>query len=154
MMFGVPISVALSGYLWAIGAASVQLRAAAATIPPTLLLLLILLPILGVAAVGIAYIASALAESVFFVYAARRTTTFRFGPRLAITVVLAALSAPCGWVVVQWLGPGVAGALVSSAVALGVFAAGLAAVQHADLKDARTLVARGLRGAVATHATA
>ncbi len=53
-----------------------------------LLLLLPLLPFIGVVAAGIAYIASALVESVFFVYAARRTTTFRIGsspghPRVA-----------------------------------------------------------------------
>ncbi len=79
MSFGVPISVALAGYLWAIGSASVPLRATAVGIPATLLLLLPLLPFLGVAAAGIAYIASSLVESVFFVYAARRTTTFRIG---------------------------------------------------------------------------
>ena len=52
MSFGVPISVALAGYLWAIGSASVPLRATAVGIPATLVLLLPLLPFLGVAAVG------------------------------------------------------------------------------------------------------
>ena len=59
MMFGVPISVALAGYLWAIGSASVPLRATAVGIPATLVLLLVLLPFLGVAAAGISYIANA-----------------------------------------------------------------------------------------------
>ena len=113
MTFGVPISVALSGYLWAIGSASVPLRATAVGIPATLLLLLPLLPSLGVAAAGIAYIASSLVESLFFVYAARRTTTFRIGSRLAIPVLL------CDRVgimrlayVARWIGPDLAGALV------------------------------------------
>src|SRR5205823_1184471 len=88
MAFGVPISVALAGYLWAIGSASVPLRATLVGIPATLLLLLALLPFLGVAAAGVAYIASSLAESLFFVYAARRTTTFRIGTRLTIPVLL------------------------------------------------------------------
>ena len=47
--------------------------------PATLLLLLALLPFIGVAAAGIAYIASSLVESVFFVFAARHTTTFTIG---------------------------------------------------------------------------
>ena len=153
MIFGVPISVALSGYLWAIGAASVQVRAAAATIPPTLLLLFILLPLLGVAAAGIAYIASSLFESLVFVYAARRTTSFKVSARLSLPVALAVLSAWCGWVVERLVGLNVAGALLSSSVALGLFVGGLVAVQHADIEDARRLIARGLRGAVATPAS-
>lgn len=154
MMFGVPISVALSGYLWAIGAASVQLRAAAATILPTLLLLFILLPIVGVAAAGIAYIASSLLESLVFVYAARREASFTIGSRLFVPVLVGVLSAWCGWGVEHFVGPGVAGALMSSAVALGLFVGGLAAVHHTDLDDARTLIARGLRGTVASQAAA
>ena len=45
MSFGVPISVALAGYLWAIGSASVPMRATAVGIPATVLVLLPLLPI-------------------------------------------------------------------------------------------------------------
>ena len=152
MMFGVPISVALAGYLWAIGAASAPLRATAVGIPATLLLLVPLLPVLGVAAAGIAYIASALVECVYFVSAARRTTTFRIGTRLAIPVVLAIVSASCGWIVARSIGPDLAGALSSSAVAVGVFVGGLAAVHRADLADACTLVRRGSRGVFATPA--
>jgi O-antigen/teichoic acid export membrane protein len=152
MSFGVPISVALSGYLWAIGNASVPLRATAVGIPATLLLLLALLPFLGVAAAGIAYIASSVVESLFFVCAARRTTTFRIGSRLAIPVLLATVSAACGWLVAHWVGPNLAGALSSSAVALGLLVGGLAVIHRADLADTWTLIGRGLRGAVATPA--
>jgi O-antigen/teichoic acid export membrane protein len=153
MTFGVPISVALSGYLWAIGAASVPLRATLVGIPATLLVLLPLLPVIGVVAAGVAYIASALVECLFFVYAARRTTTFRIGARLAIPVLLATVSASCGWLVARWIGPDLAGALSSSAVAVGVFVGGLAAVRRADFADAWALIGRGLRGVVATPAT-
>jgi O-antigen/teichoic acid export membrane protein len=152
MAFGVPISVALAGYLWASGAASVPLRATAVGIPATLLLLLPLLPVLGVAAAGIAYIASSLVESLFFVYAARRLTTFRIGARLSIPVLLSVVSASIGWLVERWIGPDLVGAVSSSAVALGVFVGGLALVYRADLIDAWTLIVRGLRGVVATAA--
>jgi O-antigen/teichoic acid export membrane protein len=154
MLFGVPISVALSGYLWAIGAASVPLRATAVGIPATLLLLLALIPFLGVAAVGIAYIASSLVESVFFVCAARRTTSFRMGRRLAVPVVLGTLSAAAGWLVERWLGPHLAGALTSAAVALGLFVGSLACVHRPELADAWTLIGRGLSGSVASAADA
>ena len=47
MAFGIPISVTLAGYLWALGNASVPLRATAAGIPPTLALVVGLLPHIG-----------------------------------------------------------------------------------------------------------
>jgi O-antigen/teichoic acid export membrane protein len=153
MAFGVPISVALAGYLWAIGDASVPLWATAVGIPATLLLLVPLLPLVGIVGVGIAYIASSLVESIFFVVAAGRTTSFRIGARLAIPVALGVLAAACGWLVERRIGPSVAGALASSAVAAVAFLGGLVAVHRADLFDAGRLVVRGLRGAVAAPVT-
>ena len=149
MMVGVPISVALAGYLWAIGSASVPLRATIIGLPAMAIILLPLLPFIGVVAAGLAYIANALLESVFFVYGARRTTSFRVGRRLATPVALATFAAACGWLVARWIGPDLAGALASSAVALIVYLGGLAVVHRPDLQDAITLVARGLRGSVA-----
>ena len=58
MAFGVPISVALAGYLWAIGSASVPLRATLFGIPAMALILLSLLPFIGVVAAGLAYVVS------------------------------------------------------------------------------------------------
>ena len=152
MSFGVPISVALSGYLWAIGAASVPLRATLVGIPAMALVLVPLIPAIGVVAVGFAYVASASIESAFFVCAARRTVSFRIRTRLGIPVLLAIVSGTCGWLVAQYVGANLAGALSSSAVALGVFLGGLAAVHRPDLADAWTLIGRGLRGAIANSA--
>ena len=154
MMFGIPISVALAGYLWAIGAASVPLRSTIVGMFATWLLLVPLLPLLDIAGVGIAYIASSLVESLFFVHAARRTTNFKIGKRLAIPVLLGTVAASCGWLVARWIGPDLAGALSSSAVALTLFVSGLAVLQRADLADAWTLIGRGLRGVFAGSAKA
>ena len=152
MTFGVPISVALAGYLWAIGAASIPLRATVVGIVAMAPILLPLLPVVGVVAVGLAYVAGALVECVFFVVAARRTTAFRVGARLANPVMLATVAGACGWLIARWIGPDLAGALASSAVAIAVFVGGLAAVQRADVADAWNLIGRGLRGVVATRA--
>lgn len=154
MAFGVPVSVALSGYLWAIGNASVPLRATAAGIPATLLVLLALLPLLGIAAVGIAYIANALVESLFFVWAARQTASFRIVAGLGIPVLLATAAGTCGWLTERWVGDNLVGAVASSAVALAAFTAGLAVVHRPYLSDAWRLISRGLRGAVAPAVTA
>jgi O-antigen/teichoic acid export membrane protein len=153
MAFGVPISVALAGYLWAIGDASTPLRATALGIPATLLLILLLLPWLGVMGVGTAYIASAVVECIFFVRAARRTTKVEIGARLAVPLCVGTVAAFLGWLVQRSIGLNLAGAVASSAVALAVFVGGLAAVHRPDLGDAWRLAGRGLRGAVAPAAT-
>lgn len=148
--FGVPISASLAGYLWAIGSASVPMRATAYSIPVAALVLLPLIHVIGVAAAGLSYIGAAFVESVVLVRAARQTTTFTLGRRLGIPVLIATVSASCGWFVARWIGPDLAGALASSAVAAGLFLCGLATVHRAVLADGWALVARGLRGAVAT----
>ena len=153
MMYGVPISVALAGYLWAIGNVSVPLRATVLGIPAAALLMLPLLPVIGVIAAGVGYIGAAFVESLFFVHAARQTASFKIGARLAIPIVLATVSATCGWFVARAVGPDLAGGLASSAVAFGVFVGGLALVHRADLVDALALVTRGLRGIFAAPAT-
>ena len=150
MAFGVPISAALTGYLWAIGDASIPLRATLLGLPAVALILLPLFPVIGIAAAGLAYVGNSLVESVVFVRAARQTTTFRLGARLGIPVVMSTVSASCGWLVGHWIGPDVVGALASSAVAVVVFVGGLAALHNPDLADTWNLILRGLRGAVAS----
>lgn len=152
MTYGVPISVALTGYLWAIGSASVPLRATLLAIPAMQLLLMPLLPIIGIVAVGLSYVVCVSVESLVLVYGARRTTTFRLGSRLAIPVCVATVAGASGWLVGHSVGPDLAGALASSAVAAVVFVGGLAVVHRSDLADAWRLVARGIRGAVAPSA--
>jgi O-antigen/teichoic acid export membrane protein len=150
MMFGVPISVALCGYLWAIGAASVPLRAALLGIPAVAVIMLPLLPVIGIVAAGLGYIGSALVESVLFVWAARQTTKVTIGARLIVPVVVGTAAIACGWLVARWIGPDLAGALASSAAALGVFLGVLAVVHPSGLSEARRLLLRGLRGAMAS----
>ncbi|HEY2651697.1 MAG TPA: oligosaccharide flippase family protein [Solirubrobacteraceae bacterium] len=154
MAFGIPISVALTGYLWAIGNSSVPMRATAVGIPATLLVVAALEPLIGLTGVGIAYIASSLVESIFFVVAARRTTSFRIGARLAVPVLAATGSWLCGWLVQRAIGPDLAGAVCASGVSLVAFVAVLAVAHRAYLTDAWTLVGRGLRGVTASPVTA
>lgn len=154
LAFGVPISVALVGYLWAIGNASVPMRATAIGIPVMLVVLIGLLPLMGIKAVGFAYIANAAIECVLFIYAARQTASFKVGTRLAVPVLVATAAGTCGWLVGHWMGPNLAGALSSSGVALSTFIAGLALAHRGYLRDAWRLLGRGLRGAVAPPVTA
>ncbi|HEX5194086.1 MAG TPA: oligosaccharide flippase family protein [Solirubrobacteraceae bacterium] len=149
MMFGVPISVALSGYLWAVGLAEVPLRAALFGIPAVGVIMLPLLPAFGIVAVGLGYIGSAAVESALFIYAARQTTSFTFFARVAVPVAAGALAIACGWLVARWVGPDLAGALASSVTAGAVFLGLLAAVHRSALAEAWRLIWRGMRGAMA-----
>jgi O-antigen/teichoic acid export membrane protein len=148
MMFGVPISVALAGYLWAIGLASVPLRAALFGIPALAVIMLPLLPVFGIVAAGLGYIGSAAVESVMFIYAARQTTSFTFADRVGVPVAVGAVAIACGWLVARSIGPDLAGALASSAVAVGVFVGLLAAVHRSALAEAWRMLWRGMRGAM------
>jgi O-antigen/teichoic acid export membrane protein len=150
MMFGVPISVALCGYLWAIGAASVPLRAALLGIPAVAVIMLPLLPVIGVVAAGLGYIGSALVESILFVRAARQTTRVTIGAGLILPVAVGTVAIVGGWLVARWIGPDLAGALASSAAAVVVFLGVLAAIHRPGLAEAWRLLRRGLRGAVAS----
>jgi O-antigen/teichoic acid export membrane protein len=146
MTFGVPISVALNGYLWATGNGSVPMRATAAGIPVTLAIVAALLPIIGLTAAGIAYTANAVVECVFFVVAARRTTSFKIGWRLVSPVLLAVAAGGAGWLVERSVGPNLVGAVSSAGVAAGIYILGLVLIQRADVLDIYRLVTRGLRG--------
>lgn len=146
MTFGVPISVALNGYLWATGNGSVPMRATAAGIPATLGIVAALVPFIGLTAAGIAYTANAVVECVFFVVAARQTTSFKIGMRFWSPVVLAVIAGGGGWLVERAVGPNLAGAVISSAFALGIYLLGLLTIQRADILDIVGLVTRGLRG--------
>jgi O-antigen/teichoic acid export membrane protein len=154
MAFAVPISVALTGYLWAIGNASAPMRATAIGIPATFLIAAGLEPLIGLTGVGLAYVANAAVESLFFITAGRQTTHFRIGGRLAIPLTVATLAGLVGLLVEHAVGPNVLGALASSVVSLGAFLGGLALVHRSYLTDAWALLIRGLRGAAAPQAVA
>ena len=138
MMFGVPISVALAGYLWAIGSASVPLRA-------TPLASLRCCCFSCRCSPSSASSQPALRTSRVPWLSLSSSSTQRGGRRpsgSALAWPSPCCSRPCrrscGWLVARWIGPDLAGALASSAVALGVFVVGLAAVRRADLADAWT----------------
>jgi len=150
MTFLAPISVSVAGYLWAIGSASVPMRATAFSIPAVVLILLPMVHVIGVAAAGCSYIGAGTVECVLLLRAARRTTTVTLGTRFSVPVLLATASGSCGWLVAHWLGLDLAGAVASSAVAVGVFVGGLATVRRPLLVDAWMLITRGLRGVVKT----
>lgn len=150
LMIAGPISVALVGYLWAIGDASAVLRATLAGIACFAIPLLLLLPVIGVAAVGVAWLPCGWAESVVLIRAARRRVSVPIARPLAPPAVSAAIAGLIGWLGASTFGPPLAALVVGSGVAWLVYFAALAAWRRRQLLDTVSLVSRGMRGAIAT----
>jgi hypothetical protein len=125
------------------------MRATAAGVPATLALVVGLLPLIGLAGVGFAYIASSLAESIIVVVAARRTARFRVSEGLAGPLIAACGAWLCGALVSRAMGLDASSAISGSVIALAVFVGGVAIVRRSALSDAWRLIGRGVRGAVA-----
>ena len=150
LMIAGPISVALVGYLWAIGDASAVLRATLAGIACFAIPLVLLLPVIGVAAVGVAWLPCGWAESVVLIRAARRRVSVPIARPLAPPAVSAAIAGLIGWVAASTFGSPLAALVVGAGVAWLVYFAALAAWRRRQLLDTVSLVSRGMRGAFAT----
>jgi len=150
LMVAGPISVAFVGYLWAAGDASAVLRATLAGIPFIALVLFTLLPVIGVAAVGFAWLPSGVIESVILIRAARRRVSVAVARPLAPPALAAILAAALGWAAASPLGTTFAAIVVGAVVALAVYLGSLAAWHRRQLLDTVHLASRGMRGALAT----
>jgi O-antigen/teichoic acid export membrane protein len=143
-----PISVALVGYLWAMGDAHAVLRSTLAGLPFLAVVLVLLLPVVGVAAVGFAWIAAGAAESVVLVRAARTRVRFSITPNLLPPVVAAVTAALLGWLAASAIKGPFLSAVGGASVAWFLYVVGLSVWQRHRLIDTIHLVSRGLRGAV------
>ena len=92
------ISVALLGYLWAIGEAGAVLRATLVGIPLMFAVMIPLLFIIGVPAVGFGWLASGVGEATVLILAARKYVVFRTWPLLVPPTIFATIAACAGWI--------------------------------------------------------
>jgi O-antigen/teichoic acid export membrane protein len=143
-----PISVALIGFLWAVGDASAVLRATLAGIPLMAAVMIPLLLVIGVPAVGFGWLASAVGEATVLILAARKHAQFSIRPRLVPPTILAALGASTGWLVSSEVGTTVVGGLAGGLFAAAVYLAGLWLWHRRYLVDSVQLSMRGLRQAL------
>ena len=150
LMFAGPISVALIGYLWAVGDASAVLRATLFGIPFIALVLVLLLPIIGVAAVGYAWLPSGVVESIVLIRAARKRIDVAIARPLAPPVLSAVVAGLCGWVGAFTVGSTFAGAVIGGSIALLVYLGALGAWDRRQLFETVRLARRGMRGALST----
>jgi O-antigen/teichoic acid export membrane protein len=140
------ISVALLGYLWALGEASAVLRATLVGLPLMAVVMLPLLPIIGASAVGFGWLASGLGEATVLILAARKHAEFSIWPRLVPPTLFAVLGAAVGWLVGSEVGRTVAGGTAGALSAVAVYLLALWIWHRSYLLDSVRLSMRGLRG--------
>ena len=93
-----PLSVALIGYLWAVGDASAVLRATLVGFPLMAIVMIPLLMTIGVPAVGFGWLAFGVGEGTVLIRSARKHAE-RVKPGLVPPAVFAAVGAAAGWLV-------------------------------------------------------
>jgi O-antigen/teichoic acid export membrane protein len=146
LMLTGPISVALLGYLWAMGEASAVLKATLVGIPLMAAVALPLLPVIGATAVGVGWLASGTAEVTVLIRSARKHCDFRVVPGLAPPAACATVAATLGWIVVEQRHATAWAGLVGGLFAVVLYVFLLVVVHRSELLDTARLAAHGLRG--------
>jgi O-antigen/teichoic acid export membrane protein len=148
LMFAGPVSVAAVGYLWAVGDARTPLKSVVVSIPAWALVMLPLLPFIGVAAVGLGWLAANVAEtSVLARGAARHAGADAISPVVRPTLAGAA-AAGAGWILAESSAATLGVGLGAAAVALLVYVGGLGLVCRSQLGELGRVAMRVLRAAI------
>ena len=147
-----PISVAVMGYLFAVGDASAVLRSTLVGFPLMFAVMIPLLPLIGAAAVGYGWIAWGIGEGTVLVLSARKHAEFRIGPGLVPPTICAVAGASLGWLVASKVGTTVMGGLAGALLAVVVYLLSLLVVHRSYLLDSIHLSLRGAREVLKTSA--
>jgi O-antigen/teichoic acid export membrane protein len=145
LMIGGPVSVAVAAYLLAADQAGVVLKSAVLRVATMLAVALSLLPLVGVVAMGLGYLAAAIVEALMLGGAAARSLGVRLDRTLLPACVSAIAAGAAGWAVSAALGVDIAGCVAGGGAALALFAGALRALSHDALIDASRVVRKLVR---------
>jgi O-antigen/teichoic acid export membrane protein len=141
---GVPITVATSGYLLAVGAAG---KVAIATVASSVVwfgLALPLLPSLGLKAIGIGWVV-AIAVYVGMLWRATASHSgAAIGERVAVPTALALVATVASWLIADSAPESLLAAAAGALAGEALLVAGLAVLRPAVLRSTRSIVARAL----------
>jgi len=149
LMVGGPISVAVAGYLYAIGDAATPLRAAVLHTATWLGLTLPLLPLVGVEAVAYGWLASSIVDAIVLGRGAARHVAIRFGPALVAPTVVALLSGAIAWLTASSIAPSSANLVYVIALSLGLYVGGLLLVRRSVLVEMVGTTGTALKASIA-----
>ena len=147
LMIAGTISVALVGYLWAVGDASTVLASTLAGIPFMAVVMIPLLKVIGVPAVGYGWLAAGVVESAVLILSARKRVVICLRPRLVPPTLCAVVGASIGWLVSREVGATAVGGLAGGLSAAAIYLLGLWLFHRSYLVDSVRLSARGVRAA-------
>jgi polysaccharide transporter, PST family len=139
------ISVALLGYLWAMGEAGAVLRATLVGIPMMFAVMIPLLFVIGVPAVGFGWLASGVGEAAVLILTARKFVVFRTWSLVVPPTIFATLAASAGWTLSAQSDDTVLGGLAGALLAVAVYLLALLAFHRPHLVDCLRLFMRGAR---------
>jgi O-antigen/teichoic acid export membrane protein len=149
-LLAVPLSVGVSGYLWAIGDASTVLRTNLSRTVAWACVAFALLPWFGVAALGVGWLAGSLAQLWSFEEAIKRLFGRRMIRPLLVPVLGGTAAAAVGWAVSSVGEPSMVSALLGGGIAEALFVSIIAITRIELLRDVWRLGAGGFRGAFST----
>ncbi len=137
-----PISVAVMGYLFAVGDASAVLRSTLVGFPLMFAVMIPLLMVIGVPAVGYGWLAWGIGEGTVLVLSARKHIQFRIRPSLMRPTIFAVAGASLGWLVASKVGTTVVGGLAGALFAAGTPITIKSGIMTANIRGNPTRVER------------
>lgn len=147
LLIGGSISVATQSYLYAIDDAKAVLRAEVLQLTAWFAVTLPLLPVIGVASIGLGWTASALTEAAVLVRATSRRLRVRLLPEVLGPVVVGLGSASAGWVIATRAGSDLLSGALGGVTSVLLFAAGLAVSNRQRLRMTYRFAAESVRAA-------
>jgi O-antigen/teichoic acid export membrane protein len=147
LLVGGPISVSVAGFLFAEGDARTALRGAVLHTIASITLSLTLLPVIGVTALGLGALASALVEGTVLGVRASRGHHIAIVKPLLVPTLVALAAGAAGWIVGTQLDPHLLGAFAGGGVALAVFLAGSVTLNPRALRETVGMATASLRPA-------
>jgi O-antigen/teichoic acid export membrane protein len=138
----------VQSFLYAIGDASAVLRAQILQVPFWFAVGLPLLPVLGVAALGLGWAAGATVEVVVLVHKTRKRVLVHLLPALLVPLAVGTVASAGGWLLSVELGRSLWAGLAGGALAAAVFGIGMSLFRRTALLDAASLGAQSVRSAL------
>jgi O-antigen/teichoic acid export membrane protein len=152
LSIGGSVSVAIQGYLYALNDSSAVLRASILQTIALFAVAIPLLPVFGVAAVGLGWVASSVVEAIVLRRATLKWTRVSLVRPLLVPVVVGAVSSVVGWLAADLGGADLLSGLVGGACSLLCFIAGLFLFQRDALRETLRFGVRSM-GAAVLHRT-
>ena len=144
--------VATQSYLYAMGNATLPLRANTLQAVVWVVVGLSLLPVLGVAALGLGWAASALVEVFVLARGIRDWTDADVVGPLCLPAVLGVAAASCGWATTVLAGSTLLSGIAGGALASALFAGSLFVLRRDVVGETYTMASRSLRLAFSRNA--